>query len=113
MIPTLAQRIREAIGEKTPAEIARATGITEGAISQWLDGKTKSLKASTAALLEAETGFNAVWIATGQGRKMPDESWPFSMFTLSEFTALPKEEREAIEDFAYARIGRARQRKAA
>lgn len=39
--------------------------------------------------------------------------WPFTMFTLSEFTALPKEEREAIEDFAYARIGRARQRKAA
>ena len=66
---SLADRIKEAMGEKSPADIARATGKTPGAVSQWLDGQTKSLKAETAALLESATGYRAGWIATGKGEK--------------------------------------------
>lgn len=66
---SLADRIKEAMGEKSPADIARATGITPGAVSQWLDGQTKSLKAETAALLESATGYRAGWIATGRGER--------------------------------------------
>ena len=51
---TLAMRIREAIGEKSPADIARATKKTESAVSQWLDGTTKSIRGDTAAMLEAD-----------------------------------------------------------
>lgn len=66
---SLAERIKEAMGEKSPADIARATGKTPGAVSQWLDGQTRSLKAETAALLESATGYRAGWIATGKGEK--------------------------------------------
>jgi SOS-response transcriptional repressor LexA len=68
-VMTLASRIQEAIQGKTQAEIARATGRTEGAVTQWLDGSTKSLKANTAALLEAATGYSATWIVTGRGER--------------------------------------------
>ena len=66
---TLAMRIREAIGEKSPADIARATKKTESAVSQWLDGTTKSIRGDTAAMLEAATGYRAAWIVTGKGPK--------------------------------------------
>lgn len=71
---TLANRIREAMGERTQADIARATKKTEGAVTQWLDGTTKSLRAETAALLEAATGYRAGWLATGRGPKLASES---------------------------------------
>jgi len=59
------------MGEKSPADIARATGKTPGAVSQWLDGKTKSLRADTAAMLERATGYSAAaWIVTGKGQEV-------------------------------------------
>lgn len=66
---TLADRIREAMGDMSAAEIARATGKTPGAVTQWLDGTIKSLKAETAARLEAATGYRATWLVTGKGEK--------------------------------------------
>lgn len=66
---TLANRIREAIGEKSPADIARATKKSESAVSQWLDGTTKSIKGDTAAMLETVTGYRAAWISAGKGPK--------------------------------------------
>lgn len=51
----------------SPAELARATKATPGAVSQWLKGTVKSLKAETAAQIEKATGINARWIATGEG----------------------------------------------
>lgn len=52
-----------------PAELARATGKTGGAVTQWLDGTIKSLKADTAAKMETATGYNATWLVTGRGEK--------------------------------------------
>jgi transcriptional regulator with XRE-family HTH domain len=52
----------------SPADLARATKTSPGGVSQWLDGKTKSLKAETAARMEKATGINARWIATGEGQ---------------------------------------------
>lgn len=66
---TLADRIKEAMGAKTPAEIARATKRSPAAVTQWTDGSTKSLKAETADLLEKATGYRASWIITGKGPK--------------------------------------------
>jgi transcriptional regulator with XRE-family HTH domain len=64
---TLAERIREAIQHsgKTQAQIATETGKSPGAVTQWLDGATKSLRADTAAALERATGYNATE-ASGQ-----------------------------------------------
>ena len=69
MVVTLAKRISEAMGEKSPADIARATKRTESAVSQWLDGTTKSLRGETAAMLESATGFRAAWLISGKGPK--------------------------------------------
>src|SRR5690606_33779564 len=69
---TLAERIREAIQHsgKTQAQIATETGKSPGAVTQWLDGATKSLRADTAAALERATGYNATWLVTGKGPKL-------------------------------------------
>ena len=77
---TLAERIKEAMGTRTPAELARAAKVTPAAVTQWLDGTTKSLKAEKAALLEAETGYRAGWIVTGRGpKRLTDTGEPTDM----------------------------------
>ncbi|KGG82861.1 cI repressor protein [Comamonas thiooxydans] len=48
-------------------EIAKVTGVTSSAVTQWKDGPTKSLKTAPATKLAAASGFNAMWIATGTG----------------------------------------------
>lgn len=70
---TLSSRIQEivAAGYKKAA-IARAAGKSAGAVTQWISGETKEIKADSAAGIQKVTGFNAVWIATGQGPKMAD-----------------------------------------
>lgn len=69
---TLAERIREAIQHsgKSQAQIATDTGKSPGAVTQWLDGSTKSLRADTAEALERATGYNAAWLVTGKGPKL-------------------------------------------
>lgn len=57
------------MGGMSAADLARATGKTPGAVTQWLDGSIKSLKADTAARLEVATGFRAAWLVTGKGVK--------------------------------------------
>lgn len=57
------------------AEIARAAGKTPSAVTQWLTGETKEIKADAAAGIQEKTGFNAVWIATGKGpRRLPEKN---------------------------------------
>lgn len=41
----LAQRIKEAMGDMSAAELARACKVTDAAVTFWLDGRTKSLRA--------------------------------------------------------------------
>lgn len=53
-----------------PADLARATGKSPGAVTQWLDGTIKSLKADTAALIEQATGYRSTWLVTGKGPKL-------------------------------------------
>lgn len=57
-----------------PADLAREAGVTQAAVSQWLDGTTRSLKAEKAARIEAATGYRASWIVTGKGPKKTAES---------------------------------------
>lgn len=51
-------------------QFAKAAKVTSGAVTQWLDGSTKSIKSVKAANLQAATGYSAVWIATGEGDKL-------------------------------------------
>lgn len=65
----LQDRIREAMGALKPSELARAADVTNAAVTMWLDGTTKSLKAETANKIEIATGYRAAWIVTGKGPK--------------------------------------------
>lgn len=58
----------------TRTEIAKAAKKSQSAVTQWLSGDTKELKSDSAAGIQAFTGFNAVWLATGQGARMAEEA---------------------------------------
>jgi SOS-response transcriptional repressor LexA len=49
------------------SELASAIGISTSAVSQWMTGQVKSLKAKTAAHIAAATGVSATWLASGEG----------------------------------------------
>lgn len=77
-VMALADRIKEAMesAELSPAELARKTNRSAGAVTQWLDGSIKSLKYDTAAALELATGYRAQWLVTGKGEKRVDTTAP-------------------------------------
>ncbi|MDH0049648.1 LexA family protein [Comamonas terrigena] len=58
----------------TRTQIAKAAKKSQSAVTQWLSGDTKELKSDSAAGIQAATGFNAVWLATGHGPKMATEA---------------------------------------
>ena len=68
----LKDRIKEAMtaAKLSPADLARATKSTNAAINFWLTGKTKSLKAEKAAMIETATGYCAQWVIRGKGKKL-------------------------------------------
>jgi phage repressor protein C with HTH and peptisase S24 domain len=66
---SLKDRIREAMGKMSQAELARAAGVTDATVTFWLDGTTKSIKGEKAVLLERATGYRANWLITGKGPK--------------------------------------------
>jgi len=71
----LKDRINEAMkaAKLSPAGLARATKSTNAAINFWLTGKTKSLKAEKAAMIETATGYCAQWVISGKGKKLLDD----------------------------------------
>jgi transcriptional regulator with XRE-family HTH domain len=69
---TLAERIQHVLDETgiSKAELARAAGLTDAAVTHWLNGDTRSIKGATAAQLETKVGFRAAWLASGKGPKL-------------------------------------------
>ena len=69
------ERIARAIklSGKKKGEIAKACDVANSAVTQWIDGTTKSLKPSSMYALAAITGFNAKWLAIGEGPERPSE----------------------------------------
>lgn len=67
---TLKQRTEDALAAGfTVGQLAKAAGKTSSAVSQWLNGSTKAIKAESAIGLQALTGWAAAWWATGKGPK--------------------------------------------
>ncbi|EGD06606.1 putative phage repressor [Burkholderia sp. TJI49] len=50
-------------------ELADAAGVTKGTVSQWLDGKIKSIKLEYAVGIQKRYGYNPVWLVMGEGEK--------------------------------------------
>ncbi len=68
---TLEDRIRAVLSETQAeqVELADAAGVTKGTVSQWLDGKIKSIKLEYAVGIQKRYGYNAVWLVMGEGEK--------------------------------------------
>ena len=68
---TLQARMEELMRETglTVGQIAKICNVTSSAVTQWKDGPVRSIRISAAARLAAHTPFEAMWIATGAGRK--------------------------------------------
>lgn len=71
---SLKERIREAMGKMSQAELARAANVTDATVTFWLDGTTKSIKGEKAVLLERATGYRANWLISGKGPKRVESS---------------------------------------
>jgi transcriptional regulator with XRE-family HTH domain len=95
----LKDRIREAIegSGKSKADVARDCEVTNAAVTHWLNGDTKSLKAEIALGLEASTGYRARWILHGKGQKRVDSAyWPFEV-PLARFERLSDKGKGFVE----------------
>ncbi|RJG10950.1 helix-turn-helix transcriptional regulator [Pseudomonas cavernicola] len=63
------ERIAKAIAAsgKKKGEIAKACGVANSAVTQWISGESKSLRPENLYALAAATGFRAEWLAIGAG----------------------------------------------
>ena len=67
---TLQDRALDAVAAGfKPAELARAAGVSNAAVSHWLAGRSKALKAESAIGLHRLTGWDADWWISGKGPK--------------------------------------------
>ena len=66
---TLSDRMRYALDQsgKTQSALAKACGISVVSVNDWLSGKTKSLKASTALKAAFCLKVDVAWLTTGTG----------------------------------------------
>lgn len=66
---TLQHRLKAALAAKgkSQSELARACGITRGAVNQWLTGTTKSLEGANLTNAAKFLDVSPHWLATGQG----------------------------------------------
>jgi transcriptional regulator with XRE-family HTH domain len=94
----------------THARLSKLTGIPQSTIST---AERMGNGSSDTVVYAKALGVDPAWLATGEGDIDGATKWPFKLFTLAEFLGLPEEDRRAVEDFAYGRIGRMRQRRAA
>ena len=64
---TLAERLVDAMGQEVSAsDLARACNVSPAAVSKWLDGRTKALKADTLASAARALGVREEWLRTGK-----------------------------------------------
>lgn len=72
------ERIARAIqvSGKTKSEIAKLCDVAPSAVTQWISGESKTLKAESVFALAKATGFRAEWITLGTGPERAVEAGP-------------------------------------
>ena len=71
---TLQERMLMALKHsgKKPSALARYLGISESAISQWVNGPTKSVNSILVIKAAHFLGVSAYWFSTGEGNMLSD-----------------------------------------
>lgn len=67
------ERIKIAINDsgKTKSAIAAECGVAPAAVTQWINGESKSLKPENLFALAAATGYSPRWLGIGEGPRKP------------------------------------------
>jgi phage repressor protein C with HTH and peptisase S24 domain len=60
-----------ALSGKKKGEVAKACGVANSAVTQWINGDSKNVRPDNLFKLAEFTGFSAEWIATGKGPEKP------------------------------------------
>ncbi len=76
---TLASRLTKALQQKkglTQAGLARACGVKPPSVSDWINGKTKTVEGANLINAAEYLGVRGKWLATGLGPMRLDEPQP-------------------------------------
>jgi phage repressor protein C with HTH and peptisase S24 domain len=74
---TLAERVQIVVDAGyTQAQLARLAKVSTSAVTQWLNGGTKTLKAEVALALQRGTGFSADWLVSGKPPQKVQQAFP-------------------------------------
>lgn len=81
---TLAHRLEHALAirGKIPADLAKAVGKTESAVSQWLSGETKSMRSDNLMAVCEFLKCNPGWLSSNKGASGLPDSPEKAIFTL-------------------------------
>lgn len=73
---TLAERVAALMADtnETPTSMAAIAGVKPPSVIDWLNGKTKTLKAGPAMRLAAHFGVRMLWLTEGVGMMREDDS---------------------------------------
>ena len=106
---TLKDRITEVMksqGWDTPQQVANVAGVSRSAAAQWLGQGSKIINSigniEAAERLARHTGYNAYWIAKGEGPKMASKPgqqpvWPFPGIDEDKVRAMSDREIAQLE----------------
>ena len=77
---TLSERINKAMLDVgiSQSDLATACKIKSPSVNDWLSGKTKSLKASTATRAAAALGVSVEWLSEGRGKMHQGDTQNFT-----------------------------------
>ena len=90
---TLQKRIRFALklSKNKPADLAKHIGISESAISQWINGPTKTINSMHLLKVSNFLNVNPQWLASGEGSPFKTRQDKNNSYEVS------KDEREWLE----------------
>lgn len=78
------ERIAKAIRESglKKQEVAKACGVANSAVTQWINGESKSMKPENLFALAKLTGYSAKWLAIEEGPEVIEDESPLDGYEL-------------------------------
>lgn len=98
---TLSERLTALLSETpdlTAAGLAKACGIRPPSVSDWLSGKTKSIRSEHLHAAARYLGVDAEWLATGKGSRAPAEALAPDALNLARVYESATPEQRAVFD---------------
>ncbi len=108
---SLQERMSQALRHsgKKPSALARYLGISESAISQWVNGPTKTVNSTLVIKAAHFLGVSAFWFSTGEGNMLQmggnEDRVPYStnskkeMVLLDKYRQLSRAKQVRLHDF--------------